>query len=326
MVTVNDSATGQSYTYDASKPISTSDDGLAFYQSQLAVVESKIYETKYRNIVYEALIPIDASMPEYVDSVETIYYDAVTMGKFIGANAKDLPESTISAGKFSTPVFYGGNSYSYSLDELRKSQQLRMPLDATKGRMSYRGFQEHAQRVAFFGDADRGITGLFNNANVSLDNASVDWGAASGDELQAMINGVLINVWEDSAEVHVPNTLLLPSDLFAHISSKKMDSGTDTTVLQYIKMNNLYKELTGGELNIVPKSELKTAGTTAGYPGRIMAYELNEDNLYMPMPMMWRSLPPQPEGLAVVIPAEYKFGGVAFRYPGAAAYRDVNRA
>jgi len=38
--------------------------------------------------------------------------------------------------------------------------------------------------------------------------------------------------------------------------------------------------------------------------------------------MPWRSLAPQPDGLRINIPAEYKFGGVEFRYPGSAAYHD----
>lgn len=319
LVTVKDSQTGREFTYDADMNIATADDGLAFYVSQLANVESKIYETKYRNITYQELIPIDMSDPEWVDEVTYFHYDAVTMGKFIGANAYDLPQSDIEMGKSSIPVFYGGNSFGYSLDELRKSQAMRMPLDATKGRASYRGFQEHAQKVAWTGDADRGVTGLFNNANIQKDNSTTDWSSASGAEIVADMDAVLTKVWENSAHVHVPNVLLLPSDKWAAINSKRMDAGTDTTVLQFFLNNNLSKSL-GVNLTVRPMLELKTAG--AANKPRMMAYELNEENLTMRMPMAWRALAPQPKGLGVSVPAEYKFGGVAFRYPGSAAYRD----
>ena len=320
LVTVDDAKTGISYQYDGDMKLATADDGLAFYTSQLSNSEAKIYEAKYRNIVYQDFIPVDTSDPEWVDEVTYFSYDAVTMGKFIGSNAKDLPESDISAAKSTIPVFYGGNAYSYSLDELRKSQALRMPVDVTKGRMSFRGFQEHAQRVAFFGDSDRNVTGIFNNANVQTDNSVVDWSTATGQEIVADMNGLLIKVWQNSAEVHVPNVLVLPSDQWAIISNKRMDTGTDTTVLQFFKMNNLYKDLTGGDLVIKPNFELKTGGVASA--PRMMAYELNEENLTMRMPMMWRSIAPQAEGLRIKVPAEYKFGGVEFRFPGSAAYRD----
>lgn len=320
IVNVTDSAGKTLYSYDADMKLNTADDGLAFYISQLSTLENKIYETKYRNIVYQDFVPVDTSDPEWVDEVTYFSYDAVTVGKFIGANAKDLPQSDLTASKSTIPVFYGGNSYNYSLDELRKSQAMRMPVDVTKARMSRRGFEEHAQRVAFFGDADRNVTGLFNNANVQTDNSVVDWSTATGQEIVADMNGLLIKVWQNSAETHVPNVLLLPSDQWAIISNKRMDSGTDTTVLEFFKMNNLYKDLTGADLTIKPNFELKTAGV-ASVP-RMMAYELNPDNLTMRMPLPWRSLAPQPEGLQVSVPAEYKFGGVEFRYPGSAAYRD----
>ena len=309
---------GKTVSYDANLP--TADDGLAFYLSQLSQTEAKIYEAKYRNIVYQEFIPVDTSQPDWVDEVSYISYDAVTVGKFVGANAKDLPESDINASKSSIPVFYGGNSYGYSLDELRKSQQLRIPLDVTKGRMSLRGFQEHAQRVAFFGDADRGITGLFNGANVQLANSLLNFTSATGQEIVSYMNALLIKVWKNSAETHLADVFALDSDNWATISEKRMDAGTDTTVLEYFKKNNLFTAKTNQPLTVKSSFELNTAGV--GDTPRMMAYELNDENLVMHMPMPWRPLAPQPVGLRVNISAEYKFGGVEFRYPGSAAYHD----
>jgi hypothetical protein len=299
----------------------TVDDGLAFYISQLSSVEAKLYETKYRNIVYSEFVPVDTSDPEWIDQATYFHYDAVTVGKFIGANARDLPKSDIEMGKTTTPVFYGGNSYGYSLDELRKSQAMGLSLDTAKAAASYRGFQEHVQRVVFKGDADRNISGLFDNTNIQKDVSTVDWSTASGQEIVGDCNGLLIRVWQNSAETHIPNVLLIPSEKWAIISNKRMDAGTDTTVLEFLRLNNLYKDITGQELTIKPNFELKTANTAGDGP-RMMAYELNDENLGMKMPILWRSLAPQPDGLMVDVPAEYKFGGVFFRYPGSAAYRD----
>ncbi len=321
MITVKDSETGVQWSYDADMPIATADEGLAFYLSQLTNLEQKIYEVEYRDIVYPDFVPVDTSDPEWVDEVTYISYDAVTSGKFIGANASDLPRSDISAAKNIIPVFYGGNAYGYSLDELRKSQQLRIPLDSTKGRMSFRGFQEHAQNVAFYGDSQRGITGFLNNANVPLDNATVvDWDAATGQQIISEMNGLLRNTWANTANSRLPDTFVLPSERWALISEKRMDSGTDTTVLEYFKKNNLYTARTNQPLGVMPLLELENAGT--GGVERMMTYVKHPDVLTMRMPMPWRTIAPQPKGLTVEVPAEYKFGGVEYRYPTAAHYRD----
>ncbi|MCE2029285.1 DUF2184 domain-containing protein [Sessilibacter corallicola] len=321
LVTVTDHNTGQSYTYDAGRHIDTADDGLGFFVSQLSNLEQKIYEVKYRHIVYQEYIPIDTSDPEWVDEVTYISYDAVTSGKFVGASASDLPRSDIESQKNTIPVFYGGNSYGYSLDELRKSQQLRIPVDATKGKMSFRGFQEHAQEVAFFGDDERDITGLINNPNVPLDNAIItDWEAATGQEIVSEMNGQLRSVWKNTANSQIPDTQLLSSDRWAIITEKKMDTGTDTTVLEYYKKNNLFTSRTNQPLDIKPLLELEEGGV--GGVDRMIAYVRDPEVLTMRMPMPWRSLTPQPDGLTVLVPAEYKFGGVEIRYPVAAHYRD----
>lgn len=297
----------------------TTDDGLAFYNSQLSSIEPRIYETKYTNINFQDLIPVDTSDPEWVDEVTYISYDAVTMGKFIGSNGKDLPQVDIDATKSNIPVHYAGLSFGYSLDELRKSQAVNIPLDVTKAKMAKRGSDEHAQRVAYFGDADRGIEGLFNNSNVSTDNSTTTWSTATGEEIVADCNAPLNQVWNGSANVHLPNVLVLPSDRFAYISGTRMADGTDTTILEYLKANNLYAAMTGQELTVVPRLQAETASTH----GRIMAYELNDENLTMKMPMPFRALPPQAEALRINVPCEYKLSGVEFRYPGAAHYRDM---
>jgi hypothetical protein len=298
----------------------TMDDGLGFYISQLANLESKIYEAKYTNINFAEMIPINSSVPEWADSWDYISYDSVTMGKFIGSSADDLPSVSLSANKTSVPIGYAGNSFDYSLDELRKTQQLRMPVDATKGRAAFRGSQEHTQRVAYFGDSNRGMTGLFNNANLAVDNSTVNWATATGQEIVDDMNSLLIKVWIDSANTHLPNALAIDSSRYAIITSRRMDTGTDTTIMQFFMQNNLFTTTTGQQLRIFPRLQLVGAGV--GGKDRMLAYELNDDNLGMVNPIPWRALAPQMKGLMIKVPCEYKLSGVDFRYPFSAAYRD----
>ena len=300
--------------------IPTVDDGLGFYISQLAQLEAKIYEAKYTSINFMDLIPINTGVPEWADSWDYISYDAVTLGKFIGSSADDLPNVALSANKTSVPIGYAGNMYDYSLDELRKTYQLRIPIDTAKARAAFRGSQEHSQRVAYFGDADRNMSGLFNNPNLALDNSVLDWSTATGQEIVDDMNSLMIKVWVDSANVHLPNVLVLDSNRFAQITSQRMDSGTDTTVFEFFLKNNIYTANTGQAPRVVPRLQLVGAGV--GGVDRMMAYELNDDNLGMVNPIPWRALAPQPKNLSIKIPCEYKISGVEFRYPFSGAYRD----
>lgn len=323
LVTATDSQTGFKYSYDADLQYAKSFDaaGIAFYISQLTNLEAKVYETLYPDIIFDELVPVNTSDPEWVDNVAYMSFNAVTMAKFIAANGRDLPQSDIDANISYIPVGYAGNSYGYSIEELRKAAAMRIPLDATKARIAYRGARQFQQQIAFFGDADRNMQGLFNNSNVPLDNSTINWNTATGAEMVAALNTLLVKVWNQSNTRHVANTLLLPTTIWSIISSKRMDVGTDTTVLEFFRRNNNSTGVTGQPLDIRAVLWLNDAGV-GGVP-RILAYERNEDNLTMRMPIPWRSLPPQATALRLEVPCEMKLSGVEFRYPLSAAYRDV---
>lgn len=323
LVTATDSQTGFKYSYDADLQYAKSFDaaGIAFYISQLTNLEAKVYETLYPDIIFDELVPVNTSDPEWVDNVAYMSFNAVTMAKFIAANGRDLPQADIDANISYIPVGYAGNSYGYSIEELRKAAAMRIPLDATKARIAYRGARQFQQQIAFFGDADRNMNGLFNGPNVPLDNSTINWNTATGAEMVAALNTLLVKVWNQSNTRHVANTLLLPTTIWSIISSKRMDVGTDTTVLEFFRRNNNSTGVTGQPLDIRAVLWLNDAGV-GGVP-RILAYERNEDNLTMRMPIPWRSLPPQATALRLEVPCEMKLSGVEFRYPLSAAYRDV---
>lgn len=314
---------GQTIVFDDA--IRTADDGLGFYISQLAHVEPRIYETKYPNINFMELVPVDSSVPEWVDSVDYRSYDAVTMGKFIGANADDLPNVALKAKKDSVPVGYAGNSFEYSLDELRKSQHLNMPIDTTMASAARRGAEEHMQRVAYFGDADRGMYGLFNHPNVTSDATStLDWsaGATKGKQILDEINGFIGDVWNQGKGVHVPNTMVLAAKRWTYLATTMAtEYAPDKTLLEILQSQNLYTRMTGQPMDIKPRFQLEGAGASG--KDRIMIYEKNSENLVMYVPMFWRPTAPQPRNLKIKVPAEYKTSGTEFRYPMSAAYFDL---
>lgn len=309
----------------------TIDDGLAFSISQLAYVEAKIYEAKYPNIEYRDLIPISTDAPEWADRVDYMSYDGVTMGKFITGSSDDLPNVAMNAKKSSVPIGYAGNSFEFSLDELRKSQALRMPLDVTLARLARRGAEEHMQRVAYFGDADRGMTGLFNSPNVTLTNGTLNWLAPTTSPMDIVndVNAILTSIWTQSKGVHHANTLVLPASLYAFITTTVVSKEfPDKTIYDLIREKNIYKARTGRDLMIAGRFQLEAAelakhGITVSGPGRILAYEYDEDNLFMQIPMPWRTAAPQPRNLKIKVPAEYKMSGTEFRYPLSARYVDL---
>jgi hypothetical protein len=306
--------------------INTMDDGFGFFISQFAYLQAKIYSAKYTNIRYQEFIPIDTSAPEYVDSVDYVSTDAVGVAGFNSTNADDVPEVKIQNNKSQIPVFEGKVGYSYSLRELQKSQALCIPLDAKYATEARRMYEEGAQRVAFFGDTARSITGLLNNAAINSVPSTLDWSTATGQQIADDINSSINQVYNDSAQTHLPNRVLLGWKRYAYILNTPFNTfSTDMTILKYVKQHNAYTAATGLELNVDQCLQLDKLDVSPNVD-RMVVYEKNDDNLTMQMPMPYKSLAPQQVNTRIKVVSTYVYGGVEFRYLSSALYKDFSIA
>ena len=304
------------------------DGGIAFYISQLAQVEQTIYATPYADITYLQDIPVVPGIPEFANHWNYRSYDGVTVGKFIGANAMDLPRVAQSAKIHTVPLNYGGIECHYSIDELRTTASQNMPIDTMQQQLAYRGYEEHSQKVAYFGDSQLGMAGLLNSTNVTVTSATVNYTSATGQQLFDMLNDPLFNIIKLSKNFHLPNTIRVFPDLWKRMNSLLMTGYTDRTVMEHFKINNSFTLMTGQEIDIqvryqLTAAELAAGGVSNGSKNRVLIYEKNDRNLGVAKPIPFRMLAPQNKGLAVTVPAEYKISGTEIRYPLSAIYLDM---
>ena len=304
------------------------DGGIAFYISQLAQIEQTIYATPYADITYLQDIPVVSGIPEFSTTWQYRSYDGTTVGKFIGANAMDLPRVAQSAKLHTVPLNYGGIECHYSIDELRTTASQNMPIDTMQQQLAYRGYEEHSQKVAYFGDSQLGMSGLLNHPNVTVTPATVDYKTATGQQLFDMINDPLFNIIKLSKNFHLPNTIRVFPDLWKRMNSTLMTGYTDRTVMEHFKINNSFTLMTGQEIDIQVRYQLTAAELAAGgvsnkNKDRVLIYEKNDRNLGVAKPIPFRMLAPQNKGLAVTVPAEYKISGTEIRYPLSAIYLDM---
>lgn len=321
---------GKGFSRTINANLSDADSGIAFMVSQVAYLEQQMYAVPYANIVFESLVPMVTDVPEGIQAINYRSYDGATMGKFLGARADDLP--LVSAeGKLNTvPVSYGGIGVKYSLDELRTAALTGFNLDTQQSNLAYRGAREHQQKVVFFGDAERGMTGLFNHPNVTVSNGTVDWDGASTtpEQIIGEINAFISEVWTASKQYFLPNTVLMTGKRFTLLNSLKMNAASNISALNYLRQNNIYTEITGLPLDIRPlpyleAAELAKMGVSNSNKDRMVIYDRNITNVKAWMPIAPRFVAPQYLGLNIQVPMEYKISGTEFIYPTSAMYVDL---
>ena len=299
----------------------TEDDSLDFLRRNLEHIEAEVYQVMYRDILYPQMIPVSMAGGPFANAITYQSMDRRMKARFMAVGADDMPLADISRDRTTMPVEHAGLGFRYALQELREAQFMGISLDQERANSVRRGVEEFAQNVAFLGDANHNLPGFLNNAGIPAASAPTGtWSTATADEIIADVNFGLTEVWEESKTVHLADTVGLPPAQFALLSTTLVGTEHNRSLLDVLHTSNVYYARTGQKLTIMPLSELEGIG--AGSTDRMVVYEKNRRNLEFFFPMPLQFVAPQPVGLNVLVPGEFRVSGTAVRYPGAFRFVD----
>jgi len=294
--------------------------GLAFFISQLAYTEAGIYTRQYTPMQYQRFVPVSSEAGEWAENIRYQTYDGVAMGRRASSKPDDINLVDVEMADKKFDVAPGDIGYHYTQQEIIQSAYLRNPLSNARMVMAMEGFQRHMNKVALWGEGSD-LYGLLKNPNVPKGNAPKGtWATATPDEILKDLQAMLMTPFTASSNNDVPNTILLPAAQFAILSDTPRSQNSDTTILSFFKENNLYRDYTGGQINVFPAFGLETAGTGGGT--RAVAYVNSQDRCIMHIPMPLKFLAPQLRGQAVYVPGMYRYSGVEVRYPKSMYYME----
>ncbi len=298
------------------------DDGVAFLTGELEHVQAKLYEHHFPEINYAEIVPTSHEVGPWAESVSYEMLRQYGEAQFANPNSETIPFADIDINKTLTNIAHALTGYRYSLQELRVASKTGVAIDQRRGIAARRASEEFAQRICYTGDAARGLPGFVNNALVSIVAAAGVWTAATPTEILTDVNAVLSGGWTSTFMTELMNTILLPPAQFALVSTTLFDATglNDKTVLDHIKMNNIYTAQTDIPLTVKPINQLTGAG--AGGVHRMVGYRRDPDVLTFHYPMPLQFIAPQPVGTNVNIAGEMRVSGVEIRYPAAVGYSD----
>lgn len=300
-----------------------------FLISQQSIIEPTVYQMRYQEIQYPSLIPVDTSAPEWIKSVTYFSMDGVGQAQWFSGKAHDMPNVDLSREKFETGVHMAGIGYGYDLEELGTAMQLGMNLTADKATLARRVSEEKIDQVAFGGDSTKGFTGLVNASTPTATTAPADgsgsattFASKTPDQILRDINGQLTGIFTGTLGAEIADTLLLPYSVLLDLSTRRIDSVNQTTILEWVERNNIYTRTTGQPLTIRGLfGYLDTAGS--GSTKRMVAYRRSPEVVKMHVPMPFRFFPAWQTGpMRFDVPGVFRLGGVDIRRPKAVRYLD----
>lgn len=287
----------------------------SFAIGQLTYLEAKAFARWYQPLRYEEILAgcIDYSAGPQAKAVDYLVSDGVGVGKFLNPGASDIPMVDVAFAKNTIPVGLGGIGYDYTTEDLRTSAFLGQPLPMRKQSEAIMAYKRHANRIALQGDAGKNFKGLYNNAGVTAANrlSGAVWGAATGDTIVADIIDGYQAYRTATGGNEVPTDIIFPLSS-RNVLYKPRSTVSDTTIQKFIEET----------LKVTVHDDIALEALGSGATKRVVFCNPKNDNVVFHIPMPIQFLAPQLMGLRVVVPAEYKLGGLEVRRIQTVRYMD----
>jgi hypothetical protein len=285
-----------------------SDNGaLITFAKALDYTKAKVYERKFPEIEINLLVPDVTDVPDYVEFYNVQTWDQIGMAKIIANYADDLPRADVRMHSVRVPVKTLGDSYGYSVNEIRASRRTGEGLDTKKAEAARRAVELKLASIKCIGDSDYGLHGLTNHPNLSeyiLPNQG-PWKDLSGEEIWENLEG-LIDAYEmQSMRTHRANTLALPPPAYRAALMKRLEITQPTTPLQWFR--ELFPEIEVIQIN-------EFIGAKDG-DDMLMLMERNADNVSHQLVLPFLQLPPEARNLEFVTNCIARSAGVTLWYP-----------
>jgi len=297
-----------------------------YFARELEHVKAQTYDIVYGQLMARKLFPLNTEAHPGTETIKYNQFDYVGEAKIVSNYATDFPRVDIKGKEFRHPVQSIGDSYGYSIQEIRSSQQAGIRLEANRAAAAKRTMMVKENKIAFFGDSDYGLPGFLSNSSVITGTVpndgtgpSTTWASKSADLIIRDMMQVANAPFDSTEGVESANTVLLANDQYSYISTTPRAAVSDTTILEFF----LAKHPTVTE--VIPVGQLSSSiyPASLGFSGNlIVAYDRNPGKLSLEVPQPFEQFAPDKEGLDWVVHCHERISGVIIPYPKSVAIYD----
>lgn len=293
---------------------------VSFFESELKYVQARVFEIPHKQLKALQILTVNNDAPSGSESIAWRYYDGVGVAKIVSDYANDFPRVDVYGIEKSAKVRGIGDSYGYSIKEIRRAQMTGARLEQRRAAFARRSIEEKLDSIAWKGDKEYGIQGIINYPG--LTEYTVTNGVSgfktfakkTPAEIVATIAGAITAVNELTNNRENPDTLLLPVAQYNLLAYTPMGPEGSKTILTFIKEN--FPSLT----LIDSVSDFKGAG--ANGTDRFMVFDRSPEKVDFQMPQLFEQFPAQQKGLEYVVLCHAETAGPVVYFPQAFAFGD----
>jgi hypothetical protein len=139
-----------------------------FFARELEHVKSKSYDVQFPNLTATRMIPVSTEAGPGATSITYRQYENVGFAEIISNYATDLPRTDVTGKEFTSPIRSIGESYGYSINDIRAAKMVGKPLEQRKANAARQANDQKVNQIAYFGDTANGLNGLFAHPNITV--------------------------------------------------------------------------------------------------------------------------------------------------------------
>lgn len=292
----------------------------AFFLRELSHIEQRMFEQPYPELRYAEFVPTRTGFDE--GALQYIYrvMDEYGAAQVMSDKSQRFPRVDVAGREYSGPVRVIGDSFGYSLMEIKGAAKAGRPLEQMRANTARKAIFRKLDQIAFFGDVPASLKGFANHPNVSASDVADNeggtakaWPQKTPKEIIADLNKPFELIEQDTKGQEMPDTLALPNTAYRYISQTPYGVDSDKTILQWWMAAN-------PGVQVLRTHHLEEAGDSASR--RMVVYKRNPDVLELLNPHGFQQLEPRRIGVEYVVECFMTTAGVTVRFPKAIRYQD----
>ncbi len=296
---------------------SLADNLTGFFIRELSEIETRMYEVLYKKLTAMTLFPrgtaANIGAERLIFNVVDWRAEAKTIADFA---VKDFPRVSILLKQLAVPIASEGNSFGYTIQDLRAAAMANRPLDQMLANAARKGVEQRLNKILWFGDSYTTRVGVLTDPDVPIGAVPGDGSSGSTKfvdktgqqilrDLQDAVNGVG-NATGNEIEA---DNLVLPAIQYNYINSTPFaPQFQGKSILAFFKENK-------PGVTVSVAEELKNSSPLTPGESVMIAFNKNIDYAASCIPIPFEMFPPQMEGLGYTVLCHARTAGMIIRQP-----------
>lgn len=290
------------------------DEAFSFFLArELTQIRARVLEVAKAPMNAFRIFPVQTEVAPGAQVAMQRVYDSTGIAKVIANYADDLPRADAVGKEIASKVVTVGDSYGYNAIEIENAQFAGVNLSMYKAQAARRAVDLKINQMAWFGDADNGVTGFINNPNLTSVTLAADGTGSSTkfvdktpDQIIRDITKLITAINVATNNVENPNMVLLPTEAFDHIVMTPRSQYSDLTILEFLRRSH-------PDMRFEKVGELDGAGTAGA--DLMIAGRFDPDVVRLEIPERFRQLPVEKRNLEYVVDCIARVIGVTVTIP-----------